>query len=73
MNKFRDRWITGRLQQALAALPVTVLTGVRQSGKTTLALHAGKERNYVTLDDLGDEGSGSTGSPIALDLPAGHD
>ena len=51
MNKFRDRWIADRLQQALAALPVTVLTGVRQSGKTTLALHTGKEKNYVTRLD----------------------
>ena len=69
MNKFRDRWIAGRLQQALAALPVTVLTGVRQSGKTTLALHTGKERNYVTLDDIGTRDQAQRDPPSLLTSP----
>ena len=41
------------LSQALRAFPVVVLIGARQTGKTTLARHLGKDRRlYRTLDDL---------------------
>ena len=36
MDTLRTRWLTGRLKAALEALPVVVLTGARQTGKTTL-------------------------------------
>ena len=74
MNKIRSRWIAGRLRQSMTALPVTVVTGVRQSGKTTLARQVGKERTYVTFDDLGtmdlamqDPPSLLTHRPITID------
>ncbi len=34
-------------------MPVTILTGARQTGKTTLAKHVKPERSFLTLDDLG--------------------
>lgn len=51
----RKRWLAGPLQSALAALPVVVLTGARQTGKTTLvlALALPKARTFLSLDDLG--------------------
>lgn len=48
------RAIQPALQRALEALPVVVVTGARQSGKSTLVRRLGPEagRAYVTLDDL---------------------
>ena len=37
----------------MKVLPVTVVTGARQTGKTTLARMLGARRNYFTLDDVG--------------------
>lgn len=53
MNRFRLRWLAGPLQDALRALPVVVLTGARQTGKTTLAQSLPGERSYHSLDDIG--------------------
>jgi hypothetical protein len=53
VNRIRERWLTGPLQAALRALPVVVLTGARQTGKTTLAQSLPGERAYLSLDDLG--------------------
>ena len=48
-----DRCLTPALRGALSRSPVVVLTGARQTGKTTLASKIlGKDRAYVTLDDL---------------------
>jgi predicted AAA+ superfamily ATPase len=41
------------LQTALRVLPVTVLTGARQTGKTTLTRAIEPARAYFTLDDMG--------------------
>ena len=49
----RKRWLAGPLRSALAALPVVVLTGARQTGKTTLALALPEPRTFLSLDDLG--------------------
>lgn len=51
---FFTRNITFRLEQALAHSPVILLTGARQSGKTTLIKQVGQEKSYsyVTFDDL---------------------
>jgi len=49
----RPRWFAGPLQAALAALPVVVLTGARQAGKTTLAQSLRGRRAFLSLDDLG--------------------
>src|SRR3990172_4317591 len=53
MNRFRGRWLAAPLQDALRALPVVVLTGARQTGKTTLAQSLPGARAYLSLDDLG--------------------
>lgn len=53
MNRLRHRWFSQNLQSALKVLPVTVVTGARQTGKTTLAKMLGGQRGYLTLDDIG--------------------
>jgi uncharacterized protein len=53
MNGIRNRWFSRNLESALKVLPVTVVTGARQTGKTTLARLLGARRSYVTLDDVG--------------------
>jgi hypothetical protein len=52
-NPYRSRLLTPRLESALRALPVVILTGARQTGKSTLARHVGGgKRKFYTLDDL---------------------
>jgi uncharacterized protein len=53
MNDIRPRWFVRNLQAALAVLPVTVVTGARQTGKTTLVKSLSPARAYFTLDDVG--------------------
>ena len=53
MEKIRPRWFRRNLQTALRVLPVTVLTGARQTGKTTLTQAIEPARAYFTLDDVG--------------------
>src|SRR6266404_2454646 len=53
MNGIRPRWFVRNLESALQVLPVTVVTGARQTGKTTLVKTLGPSRAYFTLDDLG--------------------
>jgi predicted AAA+ superfamily ATPase len=49
------RAVAPALQQALQAMPVVVLTGPRQAGKSTLAQAEGDAtRRYRTLDSLGE-------------------
>jgi len=51
---YQPRHLESTLAKALATFPVVVLTGARQTGKSTLArkLGEGRARHYVTLDDL---------------------
>jgi predicted AAA+ superfamily ATPase len=51
---YRPREITPLLREALGTLPVVVVTGLRQAGKTTLLATdpAFDGRRYLTLDDL---------------------
>ncbi len=49
----RERWHVRNLDAALRVLPVTVVTGARQTGKTTLVKSLGPARAYFTLDDIG--------------------
>ena len=49
---FLPRLLTQPLTDALSVLPVVVLTGARQTGKTTLVRHVDGARTYLTLDDL---------------------
>jgi predicted AAA+ superfamily ATPase len=53
VNEIRPRWFLQNLQSALRVLPVVVLTGARQTGKTTLSKGLGLSRAYLTLDDMG--------------------
>ena len=53
MNGIRPRWFVRNLESALKVLPVTVVTGARQTGKTTLVKSLGPSRAYFTLDDVG--------------------
>ncbi len=46
------RELEAKLMQKAKKLPVVLLTGPRQSGKTTLAKHAFPEKPYVSLEDL---------------------
>ena len=53
MDRIKPRWFGRNLQSALRVLPVTVLTGARQTGKTTLTQAIMPARAYFTLDDVG--------------------
>jgi predicted AAA+ superfamily ATPase len=53
MDKIKPRWFSSNIQAALRVLPVTVLTGARQTGKTTLTQALEPKRTYFTLDDVG--------------------
>ncbi|MXV94456.1 MAG: ATP-binding protein [Gemmatimonadetes bacterium] len=50
--QYRPRAIEAGLQSLLATFPVVVVTGARQTGKTTLVREIGGDgRKYLTLDD----------------------
>jgi len=53
MEAIRPRWFGSNLEAALRVLPVAVVTGARQTGKTTLTQAIGPARPYFTLDDVG--------------------
>lgn len=49
---YRQRQLASTLHQALTAFPAILLTGPRQSGKTTFLRHeAGAQCDYVSFDD----------------------
>jgi len=54
MTAYHPRGITGEVRQALENMPVVVLTGMRQTGKTTsLQSQRGlKDRLYLSFDDF---------------------
>src|SRR4030081_2832728 len=54
MTHFLPRELIPRLDQALKRMPVVVLSGLRQSGKSTLLTeeHELRTRTYQTLDDF---------------------
>lgn len=63
--KYINRYSEKKLREALEDTPVVVITGPRQSGKSTLAQHiAGEGWGYLTLDD-------TNTLNVALDDPAG--
>ena len=51
--RYIPRWLQKQLELALGTMPVVVLTGARQTGKSTLVRHLQPHRRYLTLDDLG--------------------
>ncbi len=55
MTGYHSREITSRLEKALLHLPVIVLSGMRQTGKSTLLQNEQvfvKGHDYRTLDDF---------------------
>jgi uncharacterized protein len=54
MDSYKRREMASRLEVAAKHLPVVILTGMRQTGKTTLLQHepATKNHTYVTMDDF---------------------
>lgn len=51
-NRFKPRDIAPKLAQAAQQMAAIVLTGPRQSGKTTLCKNVFQDRPYVTLESL---------------------
>jgi hypothetical protein len=49
---YRPRWLGPKVQAAVAAHPVVVLTGARQVGKSTLLQRLFPNWRYLTLDDF---------------------
>jgi predicted AAA+ superfamily ATPase len=52
MDDIRNRWLEPLLARALRTLPVVVVTGARQTGKTTLASRLTPGRRYLSLDAI---------------------
>lgn len=52
MNEMLPRLVAGQLARHLRTMPAVVLTGARQTGKSTLAQAAEPARRYVSLDDF---------------------
>ena len=52
MNDFLSRRISQRLAAHLRTMPVVVLTGARQTGKSTLAQAVAPSRRFASLDDF---------------------
>lgn len=54
MNNYKPRWLAERLREAIEFSPVVVLSGARQTGKSTLLQieMPFKEWHYVSFDDI---------------------
>ena len=54
LQKILPRVLEATVAESLARFPVVVLTGARQTGKSTLAMSSaiGRDRLYLTLDDF---------------------
>lgn len=50
---YLSRALESVIEARLAAFPVVVITGARQTGKSTLVRKLGPDREYLTLDDFG--------------------
>jgi predicted AAA+ superfamily ATPase len=49
---YTPRLLETALNRLLKTFPVVVVTGARQTGKSTLVQHVGKDRLYLSLDDV---------------------
>lgn len=52
MKENVPRWLAGRLEQVLRVMPVAVVSGPRQAGKTTLSRTIAPSRRFFSLDDF---------------------
>src|SRR5688572_19663695 len=52
MNTALQRLLEPMLRRALESSPVVVVSGSRQTGKSTLVQRLGQPRGYFTLDDI---------------------
>ena len=73
MTEYRPREVAPRLTRALRRLPVVVLSGLRQAGKSTLlqlepALARG--HTYRTLDDFATLRAARSNPESLLEMPA---
>lgn len=64
MTRYIDRLLTHGILEARRYFPVIVVTGPRQSGKTSLCRHIFPDYNYVNLEDI-------TTRTFAMGNPAG--
>lgn len=53
MNTHKPRWFQRNLETALRVMPVSVVVGARQTGKSTLTQLVAPTRACFTLDDIG--------------------
>jgi len=77
MTKYIDRDIASTVREALEEMPVVIITGMRQTGKSTfLRSESGiRERHYLSLDDFAQlasaredpDGFIDTSGPITID------
>ena len=77
MTEYVPRDIAAQIQAALAEMPVVVLTGLRQTGKSTFLRRepALGQRRYATLDDFAElaaargdpDGFVASGEPLTID------
>ena len=51
-KQYVPRSLEPELQAAAAEFPVVMVTGPRQSGKSTLLQHVFGDKRYLTLDDV---------------------
>ena len=53
-SSYKQRWLADRMREAVEFSPVTVLSGARQTGKSTLLRNESpfREWHYVSFDDL---------------------
>ncbi len=51
MKKYIRRTIENEIKQGLKEFPVLIITGARQTGKSTMLLNMFSDYNYITLDE----------------------
>ena len=61
-----------RLQHFAGGYPIVVVTGPRQSGKSTLVRHAFPDHRYISLEDLDQREFAETDPRGFLNLPCFH-
>ena len=71
MDRYLPRLVEPLLKKAAKTSPVLVITGARQTGKSTLVRHVAPQASYVTLDDV-DVLERARREPDALLRGAGH-